>query len=243
MIQRKTRHKGHIIKVMFLAAVARPRFNEAGECVFDGKIGLWPFTKEVAAKKNSCNRPKGTLETKCMNVTREVYQSFLIDRVLPAIYDRWPKGQNPRSCENVYIQHDNPPSHNLDNAFHVACNSNRRFKIMLKKHPANSPDTNVLDLGLFRALQTETWKLNRGNNIDELINNVQAAWNDYSVQQLDHIWYTHQTVLDAIITDRGDNSFDIPHVGKDALQRKNNLPDRLPVSAEARALLEEYRFI
>jgi hypothetical protein len=40
----KTRHKGHIIKVMILAAVARPRFDDVtGESLFDGKIGIWPF--------------------------------------------------------------------------------------------------------------------------------------------------------------------------------------------------------
>ena len=31
---------------------------------FDGKIGIWPFIEKVAAKKNSRNRHKGTLETK-----------------------------------------------------------------------------------------------------------------------------------------------------------------------------------
>jgi hypothetical protein len=34
--RRKTRHKGHIIKVMFLAAVARPRIDVVnGRCLFD----------------------------------------------------------------------------------------------------------------------------------------------------------------------------------------------------------------
>ena len=33
--------KGHITKVMFLTAVARPIFNSAGVCVWDGKVGMW----------------------------------------------------------------------------------------------------------------------------------------------------------------------------------------------------------
>ena len=33
--QRTVKHKSHIIKVMFLAAVARPCFNNLGECTFD----------------------------------------------------------------------------------------------------------------------------------------------------------------------------------------------------------------
>jgi hypothetical protein len=46
---RTTRHKSHILKVMFLAAVARPRYNAEGECSFDGKIGIWPFVERVQA--------------------------------------------------------------------------------------------------------------------------------------------------------------------------------------------------
>ena len=34
------KHKSHILKVMFLCAVARPRFDEEGNEIFDGKIGI-----------------------------------------------------------------------------------------------------------------------------------------------------------------------------------------------------------
>jgi transposase-like protein len=53
--ERKTKHKNHILKVMFLAAVARPRFNDRGECTFDGKIGIWPFVTKVRAQRSSAN--------------------------------------------------------------------------------------------------------------------------------------------------------------------------------------------
>ena len=49
-------------KVMFLAAIARPRLDDDGECVFVGKIGFCPFIEMVAAQRNSMNRPDGTLE-------------------------------------------------------------------------------------------------------------------------------------------------------------------------------------
>jgi hypothetical protein len=44
---RPVQNKNSIDKMMFLAAVARPRYNEEGICTFDGKIGLWPFTRKV----------------------------------------------------------------------------------------------------------------------------------------------------------------------------------------------------
>jgi transposase-like protein len=67
---RKCRHKSHVIKVMFLAALAKPRYDAAGKCTFDGKIGMWPFIKQVEAQRDSVNRPAGTIETKCVTVTK-----------------------------------------------------------------------------------------------------------------------------------------------------------------------------
>lgn len=32
---------------MFLSAVSRPRFDEEGNCAFDGKIGVWTFIRKV----------------------------------------------------------------------------------------------------------------------------------------------------------------------------------------------------
>lgn len=68
--ERQVKSKRFIPKVMFLAAVACPRYNEAGECTFDGKIGLWPFTHLVEAQRDSRNRPAGTLEEKTCSVNR-----------------------------------------------------------------------------------------------------------------------------------------------------------------------------
>jgi hypothetical protein len=46
---------------MFLAAVARPRFDANGNVVFDRKLGIWPFTYQEAAKRKSKNREAGTI--------------------------------------------------------------------------------------------------------------------------------------------------------------------------------------
>lgn len=44
---RCVQNKNAIGKVMFLSAVARPRFDEEGNCTFDGKIGAWAFIRKV----------------------------------------------------------------------------------------------------------------------------------------------------------------------------------------------------
>ncbi|KAH7842117.1 hypothetical protein Vadar_001649 [Vaccinium darrowii] len=78
--------KRFITKVMFLAAVARPRFDATRSEEFMGKIRIFPFTFKEPAKRNSKNRAASTLETKAITtVTKEIYCSYLIEKVLSAI--------------------------------------------------------------------------------------------------------------------------------------------------------------
>ena len=71
---------------MFLCAVARPRFDPAGECTFDGKIGLFPFVERAPAQRSSVNRPRGTMIVRSVPVTKERYRQFLVEKVVPAAY-------------------------------------------------------------------------------------------------------------------------------------------------------------
>ncbi|KAK1681306.1 hypothetical protein QYE76_042154 [Lolium multiflorum] len=69
---RTVKNKNSIGKVMFLTAVARPRYGEDGGVTFDGKIGTWAFVQEIPAAKKSKNRERGTIEVKPVKVTRDV---------------------------------------------------------------------------------------------------------------------------------------------------------------------------
>ena len=231
VVKRKCRHKNHIEKVMFLAAVARPRFDDDGNCTFDGKIGLWPFVHQVPAQRKSKNRPAGTLETKCINVKREVYTQFMYDKVLPATIAKFPLDK--ADCtQTVYIQQDNPNTHiNLnDPEWLRVSQQDPCFKFHFKKQPANSPDTNILDLGYFRALQSSQWKQPPARNIDELIAQVNTAWEQYDPFKLNKIWLSHQAVCNCILEDEGHNNFQLPHIGKDKQERNAKLPIQLEVS-------------
>jgi hypothetical protein len=73
-------------------------------CTFDGKIGMWPFIKQVEAQRDSVNRPAGTIETKCVTVTKAVYREFMIEKVIPAIKEKWPNQQELR--DGLIIQQD-----------------------------------------------------------------------------------------------------------------------------------------
>lgn len=93
-------------KVMFLWAVARPRFNKEGECTFDGKIGMWPFVDIVPAERASRNRVAWTPVMTNLNVTKAVYTSFLLNKIYPAIDAKF-----PRRTPAIYIQQDNASVH------------------------------------------------------------------------------------------------------------------------------------
>ena len=50
---REIQSKRFVPKIMFMCAVARTIFSSEGEMIFDGKIGIFPLTHEVAAQRSS----------------------------------------------------------------------------------------------------------------------------------------------------------------------------------------------
>ena len=98
-----------IPKVMSTVAVARPRFNILGGCIFDGKIGIFYFTYKEAAKRKSRNRARGTVVTKLVeSVNKNVTRRMLIDQILPSIMQKWPEEARHK---HVFIQEDNAKAH------------------------------------------------------------------------------------------------------------------------------------
>jgi hypothetical protein len=233
--QRSVPHKSHIIKVMFLAAIARPRYDAAGECTFDGKIGMWPFVEYVPAQRNSVNRPAGTIETKSITVTKRVYRQYMIEKVLPAIKLKWPDRDR-----EIVIQQDGPNSHIKENdaAFMEAAEAGN-WLIRLLTQPAQSPDTNTLDLSFFRALQSAQWDHGFANTIDGLIAQVITAYEEFPPRKIDFGFITLQSCLDEILSSNGDNTYKIPHMGKERLLRDGVLPARVRASPQALAVARQ----
>ncbi|XP_042032594.1 uncharacterized protein LOC121779336 [Salvia splendens] len=224
--QRSCRSKRFITKVMFLCAVGRPHFGPNGETLFDGKLGIFPFTEMVPAQRNSKNRPRGTLETKPIPaVTQAVTREWLINKIIPAIHSKWPTS----ASKEIYIQQDNAKPHisTTDPEFEEAANSNG-FKIQLICQPPNSPDTNILDLGFFRAIQSLKDK-KACSNVDELLQNVSMAYEELTPQTLNKVFLTLQSVLSEILEVQGGNNYKIPHMNKDRLERIGALPNVLEV--------------
>ena len=213
--ERSLQSKNRIGKVMFLCAVARPRYDADGVLTFDGKIGIWPFVKLAPAVKNSKNRDKGTLEVKSVIVNREVMRDYLCNKVIPAIEAIWPDDDEG----TVYIQQDNARTHVLptDPAFRAAVEKTG-MDIKLMQQPPNSPDMNVLDLAYFRSIQSLALE-SAPKNLNDLIESVEQAFDSYPVDNLDKVFITLQSVLVEVMNDGGGNAYNTPHMNKDKMLR------------------------
>ncbi|ETO99442.1 hypothetical protein F441_23144 [Phytophthora nicotianae CJ01A1] len=213
---RTVQSKRFITKVMFMAAVMRPVFAEDGSLIFDGKLGMWPFTERVPAKKSSRNRPAGTLITKAVNVGRREQRAMLIDNVIPAI-----KMKCPAFLKGVplIIQQDGARCHVEPNdpAILAACRADG-WDICIEMQPPNSPDTNILDLGYFCSIQALQYE-ESPNSIDELNECTIASYQNLQPETLEDTFVSLQKVMECIIQDLGNNNYKRPHIGKSKLRK------------------------
>ncbi|VFR00104.1 unnamed protein product [Cuscuta campestris] len=225
---RTTQSKTHIPKIMFLGAVGRLRFGVDGEVIWDGKIGIFPFTFEEAAKRASKNRPAGTMEIKAVpKITRDVMRSMIIQQLLPAIRAKW-----PGTSKHVIIQQDNAKPHiNINDPEFVSASKEGDWDIQLQFQPPNSPDLNVLDLGFFRSIDALSDKT-APRSMRELITNVTMSYDQLTAQTLNNVFLTYQEVMGEVLKQKGGNDYKIPHMGKERLAREGMLPENIHVDAQ-----------
>ncbi|XP_031112047.1 uncharacterized protein LOC116016020 [Ipomoea triloba] len=226
---RTCKSKKFITKVMFLCAVARPRFDLERNEMFDGKIGMFPFVYKEPAKRRSKNREAGTLETKPIeSVNKEVTRKWLIDYVLPAIRAKCP----PSSSKTIYIQQDNARPHiSMNDVEFLEAAKKDGFDIHLTCQPPNSPDMNVLDLGFFRALQSLQHQ-EAPRNVDELVVATHKAFNEISVESLSNVFLTLQLCMVEVMKKYGGNNYKLPHINKQRLAREGLLPTTISCDPE-----------
>jgi hypothetical protein len=225
---RTTKSKRFSTKVMFLCAVARPRHDAHRNHTFDGKLGIWPFITVEAAQRSSRNRPRGTMvTTPIASVTSAVYRQFIIEKVLPAIEEKW-----PRNHQRIILQHDNAKPHikNNDREFQEAVGRSM-FDIELISQPANSPDLNVLDLGFFNSIQSLQHQYSP-RTIDEMIDAVGDSFLRLHYSVLNNNFLTLQTCMEEVILHDGSNNYKIRHMSKQRLEREGRLPLSINCSQE-----------
>lgn len=228
---RQVKSKRFITKVMFLAAVARPRFDHHHNQWFDGKIGIWPFIKNEPAKRNSKNRCRGTSVTTTVAVGKIEYRKMLMDKVLPAIRSKWPGNRIDKS-QPIFIQQDNAKPHiSINDHDFVLDASSGQFDIRMTCQPPNSPDMNILDLGYFRAIQSRYYSTSP-SNIDEIIKLVEQTFEEMPRESLNKVFLSLQACMIETLRANGGNNYKQPHMAKDVLINEGALPVCLSVDSE-----------
>ncbi|KAG3183880.1 hypothetical protein PC128_g13959 [Phytophthora cactorum] len=227
----KVRSKRFITRVMFLAAVGRPRYDKEKQQVFDGKVGIWAFVERVVAQRSSSRRPAGTIITKEVSVNKTKCRDMLTSNLLPTLHERWPTN------EPLVIQQDNSPAHIApeDSGFLDAA-AQCGHAIRLKCQPPNSPDLNVLDLGLFNSIQAIKKKKST-RTIDELIEAVTDAFWEVPSRTVNAAFLSLQCSMDECIIHAGDNEFKPRHMSKARLEREGRPPLSIRCSERAKQIL------
>ena len=159
----------------------------------------------------------------------DVYCEYLIQKLLPAVKERWTMNNG-----RIRLQQDGAKSHILEDdvEFKEAVDKIGLNLTVYTLLP-NSPVTNILDLGFFRAIQS--FNDDCPANEEELIKSVEKAYGEYPFRRLNHVWLTLQSCLNMIIENDGGNDYKIP--GKESMERRGLPPRVLDVTPSAHAWL------
>ena len=82
--------------------------------------------------------------------------------------------------------------------------------IIIRKQPAQSPDTNCNDLGFYASIDA-TIKGRREFELGKLCKQVEKAWDDYPEEKLTKIFEMKKRVLEEIDSVDGGNEYELPH--------------------------------
>jgi hypothetical protein len=216
--------KSHLLKEMFLAAVARPIPSRN----FNGAIGIWAVTETKIAKHNSKHHQKGQqYEASCTMDARKFIE-MVTTKMVPAILAKCGKW-----ATKITIQMDNAGGHGgghgditkttiqkltewvarLPQHLLELCDGRQPQIIFVAQSP-RSPDLNVLDLGAWHSLQAavdtfkHTKKL-RPDNVEQLRTLVCDTWAEWILKNpLSDLFNTLTRILQLIRSVNGGINYD-----------------------------------
>jgi hypothetical protein len=219
------KHKNFIGKVMFFCAQARPRWDHHTKTQWDGKIGIRLIGKYTKAQRNIKHLLAGTTEWDNENVDHEVNHDMMINLVFTEIMKKWPVGQWANPNFKIRIQQDGAGGHTIDDAYLTAPLEDLGLtdKISIYTQPPNSPDLNILDLGLFNALQAAYSDKPQRMKWSSSPWWSKPTYADYPYLKINMLFVTLQSVFNCILKHHGDNQFKLPHMDKDRLERERRL--------------------
>ena len=200
--------KTNITKVMFIIAVARPR----AEFNFNGKIGLWRVAIPYEVKRKSKNHQRGETYEKDCTLDAELFGHVMATKIFPAIRRKM------KFSRNINVQLDNAKPHTGKSVPQLlqAAGQSKTSKSATPNlifQPPQSPDTNALDLGFNRSLNTRVCRAQRSStkrNLEELVRQVRREWRIYPPHTLAKVFDSKTRVLKSIIRAKGRNDYTLP---------------------------------
>ena len=148
----------------------------------------------------------------------DVFMRIMTTNVIPAIENKckWAK--------KAIIQIDSAGGHRLGETLELLNKIGKKTKppMVFRTQPTRSPDTNVLDLGIWNSMKSRVSEVRYDRSADEtmnqrIINEVMKMWANYDPSKLNNIFITLTAVLKEIMEHKGGNSFKQPHTIKDHL--------------------------
>ena len=127
--------------------------------------------------------------------------------MIPAVREKLKK------AKLVMLQVDNAPGHRtgaaIDRRLEKLLNQ-KTPRIVLVEQIAQSPCTNLCDLGFFRSIDSRLPKL-RSFDLLEFIRQIEAAFQEYPEEKLEALCQMKSRVCRAIMDNWGQNDFRLPH--------------------------------
>jgi hypothetical protein len=121
-----------------------------------------------------------------------------------------------RKTSGIVIQQDGATPH-IGYASVELINQNiqqHHWNCTLVTQPAQSPDLNMLDLGLFHGMKSKADDIKGdGRNIDTCIQRMKQAFEEYSPTSIEIVWGVLFEVYRLVLQDNGNNSYKVPHSG------------------------------
>jgi hypothetical protein len=199
--------KTRIPWVMFLGVVGSPR-PEKG---FDGKIGLFHVGEPKIAKNKSKYHDQGDEYWVNINMDGDVFMNMVETKVIPAALKKCPW------AKKIIFQIDNAGGHRINQSLDYLNGLKQKTKIKIEfiTQPCRSPDTNVLDLGIWNSMKSRVveQKYMRESDLtmnQRIIDAVLEMWEHYDSEKLTDIFQTLKAVLYQIEAAEGGNSFKQP---------------------------------
>ena len=103
------------------------------------------------------------------------------------------------------------------------------WNIHMKNQPANSPDFNVLDLGIFNAMVKSQSRIVK--------HSIYGAFEELPSFKINHCFLTLMCLMFEVIISR-ENNYSLPNMHKHALAKARALPERMQLKDDALKCLD-----